>query len=157
MHQHSHGCPLPPSTNPGLSPFPPAAALRFCTWGCRALHSPTWECVLLSEWREAGEADKSVFLQELRSGQPGAWDLKGRRWAVSYSSINTKNKVSLLSANVESRGLPTKSQELIFVCVFFFKVTLRHEQYYSSLSGWSLVKTTLNQRWGNTTHVETST
>lgn len=40
VDQHSRGHPLPPSTNAGPSPFPPAAALRFCRRGCRALHSP---------------------------------------------------------------------------------------------------------------------
>lgn len=40
MDQHPHGHLLPPSTNPGLSPFLPAAALCFCTLGCAALSCP---------------------------------------------------------------------------------------------------------------------
>lgn len=59
VDQHSRGRPLPPSTNAGLSPFPPAAALRLCTRVCRALHgpAPVPESVCLCLDGQKGEAD----------------------------------------------------------------------------------------------------
>lgn len=124
MDQHSHGHPLRPSRNAGLSPLPPAAALRFCTRGCRALHGPApvpeSVCLCLDGEKEGRLTAGPPAGIESRATR--SWDLKGkgRRWAVRYSSINPQNEVSLLSANVESHGLPTKSQELIFCVRFFF-------------------------------------